>query len=292
MPLSIDRPAPVDVTKTNPKSRIFLTTDDTQEELPDTAPDGSIRIIFTPTDEFAHLEKKDLGVWNQTGLTVSAQSLKLGFDMKIGGASGWLLTENLSEFNGNEDALIPHIVFTRTMGTGKAVWPFLDRLDNLIITEQLTTQTKAFHSSPYSNFPESRIVNNIRFRIGNTAPISPVEVTFYDGPDASTPILTQRILSPSEFSANSPLIIMYMSEFGFVEGRSYWLTLESDDDFSLFYDITNVIIGMSVIGYPLEEVGAMTENIIISNDLSLIFADDGIPNEPYLVNYWPFVGPA
>lgn len=288
MPI-FDRPQPIDVTKTNRIGRLYVTTDDTQEELPDNVPDGSFRITFTPGDEFPHIELKTSGVWNQTGLMLSPSSIALGFDMKVGAAAGWISTDNPSEFNDTQESLVPHITFTPMTGTGPAVWPFLNRVDSLIIQEPVTTKSATMHTFSWIDFPETRIINNARFRTGPTIPTAEVLVTWYNGPDSFSPRLAQRTLPPSDFSADTNLIIPYDGEFGLQKNGTYFFRMESDIAWDMYYDAPNNLLALALVGFPVEEVGALTENVIIDNDLNFIFADDGITNEPYIVNYFPFV---
>jgi len=73
--MPVNRPSGTDVSVRNPRDGIYIKGDADTDE--------SIRLLLDSTATIAHMERRADGVWNDTGLRLSAASIELGRDFII-----------------------------------------------------------------------------------------------------------------------------------------------------------------------------------------------------------------
>ena len=121
---NIQRPPGVNVGVNNPDKTVYLGNINAGQPANATT-DGTIRLIFTVGDSFAHIELRANGVFNDTGFRYAASSVSIGRDTILSGSAGFIETNNPSGIVGHTRSIIPHIQFDDA-GTSQPQTPILD----------------------------------------------------------------------------------------------------------------------------------------------------------------------
>lgn len=108
MPLAIERPTPVDVTKFNPNNTIYW-SDGTF--VANESTNGSRRMRLLEGDTVIQFEKRVDGVWNKDGVRISSSTLELALDMTLSAIAGFIETVNISAVTGHQKSFLLHIAF-------------------------------------------------------------------------------------------------------------------------------------------------------------------------------------
>ncbi|MEE8234215.1 MAG: hypothetical protein V3R41_06010 [Gammaproteobacteria bacterium] len=255
-----------DVTRRNKRSILYITGDDNT--------DGSIRIIFTPGDDDAHLELRTAGVFNDTGLRLSSSSLRLGRDMIVSAAAGFIETVNPSAIVGHQKALIPHIEFTELGTNGHAHAPILNILETFIVfpgpaTGEIigTTIGQGINSAP------RRLLDSSIHEVGSVGATATVQISFYMGSDNSGVLFNRFKIPASDMVANQPLVIDYKEDFGFEGDTDIFQEFVSSSNISLKTDAGGDIL-TTHIGHEMKELDMVLEELVLTNDLSITFGND------------------
>ena len=275
MPAIFDRPSTLDVTKVNPTSKLYITTDSTALIGAENDPNGSIRIVFTPGDPSAHIELKANGVYNDTGFRFSSSSISIGRDLQISAVGGFIESLNLSEIDDHLKALIPHIQFDVNGTLGAAHMPVLDVRQDFVIFPGPTTGEivstsigQVFTASP------TRVLHSATHEVGSVSASASIEVSYYKGTDNTGPLLNRLNLPASAMVANTPLVIVYDSDFGFENATDIFFEFISSASISLDTNVGgNVITTQN--GHELDELDIILDELVLANDLSLTF-DNGL----------------
>jgi len=219
-----------DVTRRNKLNTLYITGDANT--------DGSIRIVFTAADnidQFANIEQRDKGVFNDTGFRFASSSISIGRDMLLSAVAGFLESVNPSAIPGHTKSLIPHIIFNE-LGTGEPHTPIAGPIQTVpLIFNPVGEVTGTTLSQVYTLIPSS-ILDSFTLLVGTLAPTADVRVSIYIGSDASG-FLANRLIKPaSDFVANTPVVIDYKEDFGFEAAQAIFLELVSANSFSLQVD--------------------------------------------------------
>ncbi len=260
-----------DVTRRNKRSLLYITTDDTAVIGSDNDPNGSIRIVFTPGDPSAHIEAKANGVYNDTGFRFSSSSVSIGRDLQASAVGGFLETLNLSEIDDHLKALIPHIQFDINGTLGPAHTPILDIRKDFIIFPGPTTSEIVFPTigQVFTATP-TRVLHSATHEVGSVSATAPIEVSYYKGTDNTGPLLNRLNLPASAMVANTPLTIIYDSDFGFENATSIFFEFKSSALISLDLNAAgNVITTQN--GHELTELDNILDEFVLANDLGITF---------------------
>lgn len=260
-----------DVTRRNKRSILYITTDDTAAIGADTDPDGSIRIVFTPGDLSAHIEAKANGVYNDTGFRFSSSSVNIGRDLQASAVGGFLETLNLSEIDDHLKALIPHIQFDVNGTLGAAHTPILDvRKDFFVFPGPATGEINSTVIGQVFIATPTRVLHSATHLVGSLSSTAPVEVSYYKGTTNTGPLLNRLNLSPSSMVANTPLVIVYDSDFGFENATNIFFEFKSNGNMTLETNSGgNVITTQN--GHELEELDNILDEFVLANDLRITF---------------------
>jgi len=260
-----------DITRRNKRGLSYITTDPTADNSSDTAPEGSIRIAFHPGDADPHIEKFLNGVWNDTGFRFASSSVSLGLDLRLGAVGGFLETFNVSEIDDHIRALLPHIQFDENGTLGPAHMQVLDIRENFNVfpgpsTSQIVSTTigQVFTEVP------TRVLHSVTHQVGTVQSTAPVEVSYFKGTDNTGSLINQINLPANSMVANSPLLIVYDSDFGFENATDIFFQFTSSANISLELNAGGDVITTQN-GHELAELDVILDEFVLANDLSLTF---------------------
>ena len=288
MPVSFEKPSPVDITKFNPTSKHYVTTDNTKVIPADNDPNGSIRIIFTPGETEAHIEAKANGVYNDTGFRFSSGSVNIGRDMIVSAVAGHLETRNPSAAVGHVNGLIPHIEFSDA-GTIAAETPIVKAEEDFVVYSGAVSEI--IGTTIGINLAEipSRIIEFSIHDVGSVPSSAPVTVKFFTGTDNTGFLFNERKLAANALVASSitATTIAFVDSNpdtitdtgngfisgGFVNGGTIRVSGSTSNDG--FYTIDTVTAGtitlVSVNSLTTESAGA---SVTINSTLSINYDND------------------
>ncbi len=260
MPVAIRRPSSLDVSRKNPNQILYITGDN------DT--DGSIRIIFETGADSANIESREDGVWNDTGFRFSSSSLSIGRDMVLSAVSGFLETTNPSAVVGHQRSILPHIEFDDETGTtlNQMHVPITNALETFVLFDTAVSEITGTTIGQIIADSPGRVISLSIHEVGTTAATSQVTVKFFIGTDNSGTLVNLKRLPASDFLANTTLSIDYDDDFGLDAGVDYFMEFTSDNNISLKTDSGGNIL-TSQVGHELEEINAVTENLIYDENL-------------------------
>lgn len=233
--------------------------------------DGSIRLIFTEGDNFAHIELRTNGVWNDTSFRFDSSSVLLGRDLSLSAVGGFLETVNFSMMVDHLKTLVPHIEFTTAGTTGAAHMPILDARETFIVfdgpkTGEIigTSIGQMFTISP------TRVLHSAEHLVGSVGATEEVRISYYKGSDNTGTELNRMKINANDFVADDPLIITYDSDFGFENIQTVFFEFTSAADISLATNAGGDVI-TSQDGHTLAELDIMLDEFVLTNDLSFVF---------------------
>lgn len=200
----------LDVTRRNPRSSLYVTSDPPENESEntpvDSTPIGSIRLVKRSQDNFARIERKSgaatgpNAVWNASGLHLGENSLELGNNFTLKAAAHFLKTENSPGTADHEVSLIPHIDFSE-LGSGFPHAPVLDFIRNIAIfsgTNFGNEFTGTVSSQQYLLLTPPQIINRIIYVPGFTSASAPILHKIFEGTDNTGLLINEKNL-PANF---------------------------------------------------------------------------------------------
>jgi len=270
-----------DVTRRNKRGHLYITTDPTVNNSLETAPEGSIRISFDAGDPSAHVEKFLNGVWNDTGFRFASSSVNIGRDMIISAVAGHLETTNPSAAVGHTRGLIPHVEFDDD-GTKFVETPFVKAEEIFVVYSGAVSEIVGSTIGIQLGTVPSRIIEFSIHEVGTVGSSSPVTVSFFTGTDNTGFLFNKRILPANALVANTQLRINYDLDLGFEGGVALFMEFTSSTNFSLKTDSGGNPL-TSHEAHELKEGGILTENLMLDQDLNLMF--DLSLNPVYAIQY-------
>ena len=262
-----------DVTKVNVPEIIYIKGNEVT--------DGSIRIEFTAGDTFAHIESRANGVWNDSGLRVSPNTLQIGRDISLSSAAGWLETDHTSAQLGHPRSLIPHVEF-EDEGTGLAHSPKAGPLRIFPVYEGAVGEQIGTVLSQVFNVTPSRVLNKVFHEVGSVGATAPVTHRLYTGSDNTGTLFSEFVLPPEDVVANTTLTINYDKDLGFTDGQNFFMELSSTQNFSLKTDSGGNLLTIHQ-AQELRELDIILDQLVVGKDADLVFANDAS-----LIIYDPF----
>ncbi len=265
MPAEIRRPSSLDVSVKNPNSTIYI--------IGDNDTDGSIRFEFTTGDSNAHIESRASGVWNDTGIRVASSSLQLGLNTTLSSISSYLETIDLSALGGHNISFIPHTEFSHETGTTFTHAPAIDVEETFVVFSTAVSEITGTTIGINLGVTPSRIVQESIHEVGTTGASAEVVVRFYKGTDNTGDLFDQKTLPSSDLVADTTLTIDYGQDLGFEGGQNIFQEFTSTASFSLKTDSEGNPL-TSHVGHEITELGVVTENLALSNNLDLTYSND------------------
>jgi len=271
-----------DVSRSNPRDILYIKGNETTP--------GSIRFHFItrtspdPQETFAHIELRDSGVWNDTGLIFSGGSISLGNDLKASAVGLFL-----SSFNESSDPIVgtrslyPHINYDPLDGTQdnptrippKTGFPVMPVLKPELFdvfpdpdTGEVVANTISIVFPPLSE----RVIFRSQHQSGNVLPTTEVQVTYTDNG-----VVINRFNVPASLFFAGQKFDLLFEDFGF-GGSNIIQTFTSTSLFSLRTNAGGNFITLQD-GYLQDTVDVILEEFVITNDLSLLFNN----NDPFFI---------
>ena len=274
MPIEIQRPSGVNVGVNNPGVTVYLGNINAGQPANDTT-DGSIRLAFTSGDPTAHIALRTNGVWNDTGFRFSSSSVSLGRDLRMGAVGGFIETFNVSEIEDHLKALLPHIQFDILGTTAPAHMPILDKREDFVTfpgpaTGEIiaTTIGQVFSAIP------TRVLHSATHAVGSVGATAQVEVSYYKGTDNTGSLLNRFNLPASAMVANTPVVIVYDSDFGFENAQNIFFEFVSANSISLETNASGDVITTQN-GHTIDELDIILDELTLSDEADITFDDEG-----------------
>lgn len=259
-----------DVTRRNKRSIIYLLSVTPAPDISgDSDPDGSIRWVFTPGDDVSHIEAKENGVYNDTGLRLGPGSLEVGRDLFIGAAASFVRTTNPSIIDGHSEALLPHIPFDDD-GTGFPHTPITDKLTTDVIFSGAVSEVSGTIIGQVFVSTISRMIKTIFHEVGTVGASAPITYSIYVGTDNTGFLVERELIPTADAAANTTLTIPFNFEQGLRANTTYFIELVSDNSFTLKTDVGSNIL-MTIDEEELSDLDLVTENLVLNNDLDHVW---------------------
>lgn len=247
-----------DVTRRNKNDILYIKGDENT--------DGSIRLIFSDK-EFAGIQLRAGGVFNDTSFRISSSSLQVGLDLTISAAASFIETFNPSIADEHQRALVPHITFD---DSGTATSPHtavLKPLDPSVIFGPAISQVTSTSIGINFNTTHARIIETLFHEVGTIGATQPVKHSIYVGTDNTGLLIKETNLGINKVLADQPLALQFNRDVGLRNNSPYFIELTSPVAFSLKTDSG----GNPLLAFLEQELGILnmvTENLIWNNDLN------------------------
>lgn len=268
MPLNIQRPATIDVTKNNPRQYVYFSDGTfTANETADT----SIRLFYDSEDGMLVIQKRAggiLGVWNDDSFRTASGSIHVGRDLILSGTAGLIETRNPSGIVGHIRSVIPFIQFDDD-GTKQPHTPILnveEEFDVYTVEDDEIISTVIGINLGVS---PGRVLEESIHEVGSVSATSPIQVTFYDGTDNTGFIIDRRNLPASDMVMNTTLVINYDNDMGFQVGEQVFMEFLSENNISLKINASGFPLTIHE-GHELNSLELLTENLIYDQSFNQI----------------------
>ena len=236
--------------------------------------DGSIRFILNSGDTEIELEKRKDGVWNPTGLRLSADTLffNRGFSLSSIGTN---LQTNLTE--GGKKFLVLDTEFDDN-GSQIPTTPILQvRVNNSAFSNTFDTEISGVSLSDPITITSSVLFHQIHLKTGSIAATEPVEFTITRGLTPGGIVVLKLNIATSEFPANSDITIDLTPGVGFEAGDEITLNFTSDQNISLLGNSSNeFFLTFDAQAISFEDVVSIptgTDRFLIDNNTGNTMAD-------------------
>lgn len=231
--------------------------------------DGSIRLEYTIGEREPHIEKRENGVWNDTGLRLASSSLALGLDMTVSAVAGFIETNNPSATAGHIRGLIPHILFDDD-GTKQTHTPILKEEEISVVYGTAVSEIINTVIGISLGNISSRVIEHSFHQVGSISSTLPVNVKFFIGTDNTGFLFNSKVLPANSMAANTQLDIDYDNDLGIEGGSSIFMEFSSAANISLKTDISgNPLVTHEM--HELAELNIYTENQMLDPNLGTMF---------------------
>ena len=194
----------------------------------DESTNNSIRIIDdngTPV-----FQKRENGVWNDSDLRVSGDSLHIGRDLSISAAGHHMVVSSKS---GSGKFLLIPAPFSDS-GTNEPEMPILNVKETRIITQSDDTNEVIGTSFGYIVIPsESQIISRLYYQTGSIPASADIVLRAYFGTDNTGVMYLQKVIPVSEWITNTEIQIDIPGFLNYIDGVSIYGELTSTESFSI-----------------------------------------------------------
>ena len=194
---------------------------------------NSIRLIDdngTPV-----FQKRINGVWNDSDLRVSGNSLHIGRDLSISAAGHHMVVSSKS---GSGKFLLIPAPFSDS-GTNEPEMPILNVKETRIITQSDNTNEIIGISFGYVVIPsESQIISRLYYQTGSIPASANIVLRAYFGTDNTGVMYLQKVIPASIWIANTEIQIDIPGFLNYIDGVSIYGELTSTESFSIKTNVT------------------------------------------------------
>lgn len=226
--------------------------------------DGSIRFALDDGETIANIEKRTDGVFNDTSLRFSSDSVYVGRDLRVEATADFIKTVNPSGFSEHSTALVPHIPFN-DVGTQQLHTAIAGGLADVVVFSGAVSQKSASIISQALTLITDQFIKTIKYETGTVAASHSVIHTIYQGTDNTGSVIEKRTIVSTDFAVSTTVTVNVESAIGFsVQHANIFIEMVSTASFSLKTDVSNNIL-LTLSSQPADIVGVFTENIIYDN---------------------------
>ena len=225
--------------------------------------DGSIRFKLISGEAEAGVEKRANGVFNDTSLRFSSSSVRIGRDLVLSAAAGFMETSNPSGVAGHVRSLIPHIQF-EDAGTRQPHTPILDAEAVFDVFTGAVSEIIATTIGINLGVSPGRVLEESIHEVGSVGNSQSVTVSFYIGTDNTGTLIDRRRIGAGVMVANTTLELDYNNDLGFLAGQQIFMEFESGANISLKTDSGGNPLTKHE-AHELRELEMFTENMVYDN---------------------------
>lgn len=254
--------------------------------LGDESTDGSLRLIpdtsFSTEVEF---QRRNEGVWNDTGILIAASTVYLGRELRISAAGEFILTRDVSE---RIKSLVPHVVYDDATGSQEFITvPLAGELQNEVPVQpdfsgEITGSIIEF-TAPWTL--ETALLSLVDLKTGSTAASDAVLLQVWRGTDDTGELFFQRTYPADQLPANSDV---FLDTNGLVEVKNgdnvFFRLTAASGTISLLADVTNTIPYLAFDLYYLtedkitpDEQGGALYLLTFDNEALIVGDNEGYP---------------
>ncbi len=226
--VAIQKPATLDVTRSNPIEFIYLKGSEFV--------DDSVRLSIDLDTQLSVIQKRIEAIWQPSSFITNVDSIRLGLNVALGGIGHFLVTEAAdgrlhfhahSVFDGQITTVKTRVIFAISFDPGNEDQP--DFSGEFTGTEFGFNQFLSRHA----------IVQEVFWKTGSTAATAIVRWRIYRGEDSSGVLIFDQQYPPSNFPANSDIGLVAAGYIEFEDEATHFVRLTSDEDFSI---LTNAAV--------------------------------------------------
>lgn len=238
--------------------------------------EGSLRMSPEPrNDKFVRFERRTNDTWNNTGIEIAAESINIGQDLILSAAGRYIDSTDLVR---GVNGLASRHEYDDFGSVPQPVTPILGPIQiELAVQPDDTSEvsgtvivSEIFAGGP----PRDLLGSKSYFRIGSIAATAPVTLTLHRG----------LLVGPSFFQIVVPEDDVGVAESQFevetdglipiTSGELITIEFVSANVFSLKSDSSGLVFFSADVREVVEEE-ILTESLVLGNDLSVAFANDG-----------------
>lgn len=234
--------------------------------------DGSVRVILDTISDIATVETRADGVWNPGEFQLSQGSLFLGREVKLSAAGHHLIITTTDA--DVEKTLVVGQEFDDT-GSSEPESTIVSSLDIRVVSQSdnSVSLTLTDHSSVISS--DLALVEKVYIQTGSTSATSDVQFILSEGVSPDEIVVFQQNFPSSIFPADSEVEIDLSPGVEFSPDREINISFTSDDAFTLLYDTTSTFLWLATDEQQISHEDILTETLVLSNDLSIAFTNEG-----------------
>ena len=236
--------------------------------------DGSLRIVpdLDKGTEFEFQRRQD-GVWNDTGIVIAASTVYLGRELQISGGGEWVLTRDDSS---SLRSFLPHVRFDLVEGTDQTVAvPSTGAISAGVILQPDDSGEISSSTIQFIGLSTSTVLANALILKTGAAATGAVKVKMHRDTFDGAGLFYERNYPASSFPTDSEVLL---STDGLVElraGEPFFVTLTCEGTLTLKADSTNTTPYFGGDSYELTEHtitpdefgGALTRAVVSGGDV-------------------------
>ena len=194
--------------------------------------EGSKRIAFEEDSEHLSIEKLENGIWQPGSLNIGAETLWVGHNVGITGVGHHLAKESAD----GHLHFYAHTEFDQVTGLTLGDTRILDSYAYFADFPFQSDQSGEWTGTQFDHLRVSTVdalMHNAKFRIGNTAPSSPIRMQIFIGSDDTGIKVFDQWFPATNWIANTEHDLNFKGYIEFVLGQTYLVRYSSAEIFSL-----------------------------------------------------------
>ena len=191
--------------------------------------DGSARLSRGVADS-VKIEERENGVWNKGKLQISADTLYLGDDIRVGAIGHYFDIYSVSQ----DQAAISVVINYDTTGTEEAIVPILAPKEfNVITNSDFAGENIGTSYNYIVQIPVGYVLSKIHYKTGSVSASSQITVRVYRGTIANlNKLIFEQNYPASQFPANSDVSIN-VGKLNYKKNEQFLCVLSSEANFSI-----------------------------------------------------------